>query len=58
MLTLLSPITTTAIDPLEQLMICGASDAAIYVTGLNGIGMQYTTKRLTQDDCQVLYGHK
>ncbi|OEL38575.1 hypothetical protein BAE44_0000406 [Dichanthelium oligosanthes] len=57
-LTLFSPITTTDIDPLEQLIICGASDGAIYVTGLIGIGMQYTTKKLAQDDCQVLYGHK
>ncbi|CAL4949540.1 unnamed protein product [Urochloa decumbens] len=57
MLTLFSPITTTDIDPLEQLMICGAIDAAKYVTGLNGTGMQYTTKMLSQDDCQVLCGH-
>ncbi|RCV10894.1 hypothetical protein SETIT_2G144800v2, partial [Setaria italica] len=58
MLTLFSPITTTVIDPSEQLLICGSSDAAIYVTGINGIGMQYTTKMLSQDDCHVLYGHK
>uniref|UniRef100_A0A0A9GK57 Uncharacterized protein n=1 Tax=Arundo donax TaxID=35708 RepID=A0A0A9GK57_ARUDO len=57
MLELSSPITATAIDPLEQLLICGTSDAAIYVTGLNGIGMQYSTITSSKDECQVLHGH-
>ncbi|XP_062199900.1 protein ROOT INITIATION DEFECTIVE 3-like [Phragmites australis] len=58
MLELSSPITAITIDPLEQLLICGAGDAAIYVTGLDGIGMSYLTFTLSKDDCQVLYGHK
>ncbi|TVU03394.1 hypothetical protein EJB05_51085 [Eragrostis curvula] len=58
MLALSSPITTTAVDPLEQLLICGAGDAAIYITGLYGIRMQRSALKISKDNCQVLYGHE
>ncbi|KAL6615211.1 hypothetical protein ACP70R_037481 [Stipagrostis hirtigluma subsp. patula] len=58
MLELSSPVTAMAIDPLEQLLICGADDAAIYMTELHGIGTQFLALKLSKDDCQVLYGHK
>ncbi|KAL6621228.1 hypothetical protein ACP70R_033660 [Stipagrostis hirtigluma subsp. patula] len=58
MLELSSPVTAMAIDPLEQLLICGADDAAIYMTELHGIGTQFLALKLSEDDCQVLYGHK
>ncbi|KAL6881971.1 hypothetical protein ACP4OV_011443 [Aristida adscensionis] len=58
MLALSSPVTTTAIDPLEQLLICGADDGSIYVMGLHGIGTQYLGLKLSKNDCQVLCAHK
>ncbi|KAK3164444.1 hypothetical protein QOZ80_1AG0018550 [Eleusine coracana subsp. coracana] len=57
-LALSSPISTIAIDHFEQLLVCGACDAAIYITGLYGIRMQQSALNVSKDDCQVLYGHK
>ncbi|XP_040379868.1 protein ROOT INITIATION DEFECTIVE 3-like [Oryza brachyantha] len=57
-ISLSSSVTTIAVDPLEQFLLCGAGDAGIYVTVLNEIGTKNSRLTLSEDNCQILSGHR
>ncbi|KAG8085086.1 hypothetical protein GUJ93_ZPchr0010g10847 [Zizania palustris] len=46
-----SSVTTIAVDPMEQFLLCGAGDAAIYVIKKSGL-IPF------EDNCHILLGHK
>lgn len=56
-ISLSSSVTTIAVDPLEQFLLCGAGDTCIYVTVLNGIGTKKSSLTCFEDNCQILSGH-
>ena len=58
-LALSSAVTTITVDPLEQILLCGSADNAVYVTELTGIAMP-NSMPLTLYECsrQILSGHK